>query len=231
MFVKNYMTRHPITVEPHKRILDAQQIMTENKIRHLPVVGDGKRLLGLITRQRLQIPPDKLGSLEVWEITRYLANLTVDKVMVKYGKGLLTITPEATLEEAADVLIRHKIGGLPVVEDGGIVVGVITETDLLIQLQELLGANDAGWRITMRIPDRRGEYSKLTWAISERGWGIMALGSVRSPKDPTHWDMILKVRGCTKEELMAVLESIEDQQIVDVRETNIYQSQSQPVVV
>jgi acetoin utilization protein AcuB len=76
MLVKQYMTRHPIMIEPHRRIVDAQRIMVENRVRHIPVVSDGKRLLGLLTRQRLQIAPDRLSSLDVWEITRMLTDLT-----------------------------------------------------------------------------------------------------------------------------------------------------------
>lgn len=219
MLVKDYMTRHPILIEPRKHVTDAQRVMTEAGIRHLPVVGDGKRLLGLVTRQRLAIQPHQLASLDVWEITRYLADLTVADVMVK-GQDLHTISPDATLEEAADVMIRHKISGLPVVEvPGDVVVGILTETDLLIELQDLLGAVDAGWRVVMRVPDRLGEFRKLVRAIGDKGWGIMAMGSVRTPKDPKHWDLILKVRWCGREELLEVLRSIPDQEIVDLRET------------
>ena len=217
MLVKDYMTRHPIMIEPTMRVADAQKLMSENQIRHLPVIGSGKRLLGLVTRQRLSIPPEKLGSLDVWEITRYLSNLTASDVMVK-GPDLRTIGPDATLEEAADLMIRNKISSLPVIEDG-IVVGIITETDLLIELQNLLGAVDSGWRVVMRVPDRDGEFRKLVRAISDKGWGIMAMGSVRTPKQPDRWDIILKVRHCTRDALMTVLEKIEDQQIVDLRET------------
>ncbi len=99
------------------------------------------------------------------------------------------------------------------------VTGVITEVDLMFALRELLGANESGWRVTMRIPDRGGESAKLAGAISEKGWGIMAWGSVRTPKQPDHWDTVLKISGCTKEELIPVLEGIEDQQVIDVRET------------
>ncbi|MCB0154372.1 MAG: CBS domain-containing protein [Anaerolineae bacterium] len=222
MLVKDYMTRHPIMIGPEKRVIEAQQMMIENKVRHLPVVGDGKKLLGLVNRERLNIPPDKLGSLEVWEITRYLSDLTVDKVMLK-AKELQVIGPDATLEEAAELMKQHKLNGLTVVEDG-MVVGIITQTDLFVELQELLGATDPGWRVMMRIPARKGEYAKLTTAISDKGWSIMAMGSVRTPKDPAHWDMILKVTDCTKDELMALLESIEDHQVVDVRETTVYSS-------
>ncbi len=224
MLVRDYMTRHPIVIEPHQRVIEAQKMMAENKIRHLPVVGSGKRLLGLVTRQRLQIAPERLTSLEVWEITRYLAELKVEKVMVK-GPDLHTIQADATLEEAADLMILHKIGGLPVVENG-ILIGIITEVDLLIELKNLLGAPDPGWRVTVRVPDRRGEFTKLTSTIMEHGWGIMALGSVRSPKAPGHWDIVVKVRNCTREELLPVLEAIEGHQIIDAREVVSLYSES-----
>ena len=218
MFDKNYMTRHPIMIEPHKRIFEAQKIMVENNIRHLPVVGDGKRLLGLVTRQRMQIAPEKLGSLEVWEITLYLAELTVEKIMVK-GNDLRVIGPDTTLEEAADLMSRYKIGSL-VVEEDGMVAGVITEADLLFALRELLGANEPGWRVTMRMSNETGEGAKLTGAISAQGWEIMAVGSVRAPKQPDHWDMVLKISGCTKDELVHVLEGVEGQQLLDIRKAS-----------
>jgi len=217
MLVKDYMTRHPIMIEPTLRVTDAQKLMAENNIRHLPVVGSGKHLLGLVTRQRLSIPPERLTSLDVWEITRYLSNLTVSDMMVK-GPDLQTIGSDATLEEAAQIMIHKKVSGLPVVDDA-VVVGILTETDLLIELQNLLGAVDAGWRVVMRVPDRSGEFRKLIRAISDKGWGLMAMGSVRTPRYPDRWDIILKLRYCTREELVAVLEKIEDQEIMDIRET------------
>ena len=218
MLVKDYMTRHPIMIEPSRRVVEAQRLMSENNIRHLPVVGDGKRLLGLVTRQRLAIPTDQLRSIDVWELTRYLQDLTVAKVMIA-GKDLHTIAPDATIEEAADLMIAHKISGVPVVEDDNIVVGIITETDLLIELCDLLGAIDAGWRAVVRVPDRDGEFRKLIRVISNNGWGIMALGSVRSPKRPNHWDLIVKVRHCQRDELVAAISEIEDQELIDLRET------------
>lgn len=220
MFVKDYMTRHPILIEPGKKVIEVQQLMVENNVRHLPVVGDGKRLLGLCTRERLQIPPDRFGSLNVWEITRFLADLTVDKVMIK-AVDLHTIGPETAIEDAARLLTHHKIGGLVVVEDG-MVVGVITETDLLVELQELLGAYDPGWRVTIRIPDNTGESDKITSVIHGNGWGIMAMGAVRTPKQSGKWDVVVKICDCEKDELVAALAKIEGQEIIDVRETTVY---------
>jgi acetoin utilization protein AcuB len=221
MLVKDYMTRHPIMIEPSRPVIEAQRLMGENNIRHLPVVADGKRLLGLLTRQRLAIRPDQLGSMDVWELTRYVQDLTVSKVMIK-GPELCTLAPDATIEEAADLMIAKKISGVPVVESDTIVVGIITETDLLVELRNLLGAIDPGWRVVMRVPDRDGEFRRLIRVISNNGWGIMALGSVRSPKQPDHWDLIVKVRHCTREELVKALSRIDDQELVDLRETTSY---------
>jgi acetoin utilization protein AcuB len=218
MLVKDYMTRHPIMIEPNRRVVEVQKLMAANNIRHLPVVGDGKRLIGLVTRQRLAIRPDQVDSMDVWELTRYLSELTVAKVMIS-GPDLHTIHPDATLEEAADVMIANKISGVPVVEQGGIVVGIITETDLLIELRNLLGAIDPGWRVVVRVPDRAGEFRKLIRVISDNGWGIMALGSVRTPKQPDRWDLIVKVRFAQRDDLVRAIGQIEGQELIDLRET------------
>jgi acetoin utilization protein AcuB len=191
--------------------------MVENKVRHLPVVGDGKRPLGLITRERLRIPPADLGSLNVWEITQFLSNLTVKDIMVK-GQDLLVVGPDDPLEEAAEVMVKNKIGCLPVVEEN-VVMGILTETDLLVQLADLLGGYVGGVRATVRLPGKVGGYAKIISMISEQGWGMYATGSVPAPKREGYWDIVLKVRDVSKEDLLAVLEQLEDCEIIDLRET------------
>jgi acetoin utilization protein AcuB len=217
MLVKDYMTRHPIMIPPSLPAADAQKIMVENKLRHLPVVGDGKRPMGLITRQSLRIPPADLGSLNVWEITRYLSELKVKNVMVT-KEDLVTIGPDDTVEEAAQTMAENRYGCLPVVEDN-VVVGIITETDLLIQLADLLGGYISGVRITVRLPGKIGGYAKIISMISGQGWGMYATGSVPAPKREGYWDIVLKVRDVAQEELLAVLEDLEDCEIIDVRVT------------
>jgi acetoin utilization protein AcuB len=216
MLVKDYMTRHPLMAEPTMPIVEAQRYMGENDIRHLPVVGDGKRLLGLVTRQRLLVEPGRLGSLDVWEITRYLSDLTVQEVMLK-GQDVTTISQDATIEEAARLMVEKRVGCLLVVEDG-VVIGIITETDLLAHLTNLLGWPFHGVRVTIRMPDRVGEFAKVTSAIASQGWGIYAAGGVPAPKRQGYWEGVFKVRGVPKDDLLAVLRKIPDQEIVDVRE-------------
>jgi acetoin utilization protein AcuB len=217
MLVKDYMTRHPIMISPTMPAAEVQKLMVESKVRHVPVIGDGKRPVGLITRDRLRIPPTELGSLNVWEITRYLSELTVKDLMVK-GNDLNTIGPDATIEDAAKIMAEKKIGCLPVVEEN-VVVGIITETDMLVQLAELLGGYVSGVRVTVRLPGKIGGYAKITGAMAKRGWGMYATGSVPAPKREGCWDIVLKIRDVPAEEIVAALEQIEDCEIVDVRET------------
>jgi acetoin utilization protein AcuB len=216
MLVKDYMTKHPVMIEPTTSVVEAQGIMAETHVRHLPVTEKGKRLVGLLTRQRLRISPTELGSLNVWEITRYLSNLTVRDVMIK-GKDVITIEPDVTLEEAAQIMVQNKIGCLPVLEDS-IVVGIITEVDMLVELSDLLGGGEPGVRVTMRVPDKIGEFAKINSAMASQGWGIYASGSVPTPRKPGYWDIVIKVRDASEEDLVAVLSHIEDQNIVDIRE-------------
>ena len=216
MLVRDYMTRHPLMATQQMSVVEAQKFMGENKIRHLPVVGDGKRLLGLVTRQRLLVDPGRLGSLSVWDIARTLSSLKVSDVMLKVPE-VVTIDSDLTIEEAARIMVEKRIGCLPVVEKG-ILVGILTELDLLAQLSELMAAREHGVRVTIRMPTGvAGELAKLVSAIAARGWGIEACGGSPSPKTPGKWDAVVKPK-VTIDEARAALGGIPDQEIVDIRE-------------
>lgn len=216
MLVNDCMTRHPILISPDTPAAEAQKIMGENKIRHLPVVGDGKRLVGLITRQRLALKADELGSLNVWEITRTLSTLTVKDLMIK-ARDVFSITADKTIERAAHTMQEHKIGCLPVVEDGGVVIGLITEVDLLGAFQEMLGLPAEGVRVTIRIPEDE-KFINLAAVMVEKGWGVMGIGSFPSHRHPGFWDVVLKIPRVTITEVEDALSQLPRQKIVDIRE-------------
>ena len=224
MLVRDYMTRHPLLAEPTMSIVDAQRFMVEQNVHHLPVVGDGKRLLGLVTRQRLLVDPGRLASLDVWDITRYLSALTVSDVMIK-ARDVVTTAQDTTIEDAARVMVERKVGSLPVLEDGGpaypagVVVGMLTKTDMLAMLMEMMATRVPAVRVTVRMPDIRGELARLVAAIAAQGWGILALAGAPAPRDPTKWDAVVKIRYRTRDEVVAALSGVQGQEIVDVRET------------
>lgn len=217
MFVKDCMTRHPILVGPKMSAAEAQELMVDNNVRHMPVVADGKRLLGLITRQRLMLNPESLGSLNIWEIGRFVTNLTLDKLMIKRA-NVYTIDEGASIEWASNFLTEYKIGCLPVVDKDDVVVGIITETDILMAFQEMLGMPASGVRVTMRIPDQQNEFVKLMAVIAENKWGVMGIGTYPSPRRPGFYDVVMKVRRVEIDQAKEILSRVPDQSVVDIRQ-------------
>ena len=215
MLVNDYMTRHPILIPPETGATEAQRLMTENNIRHLPVVADGKRLLGLVTRQRLSLKPDALASLNVWEITRYVSDLKVEQLMLKADE-VHTIGPKRTIERAARSMAQHKIGCLPVIEEG-VVIGILSEVDMLRCLQDMLGFTMEGVRVTMRMPDQEGEFAKLTTFIANEGWGIIGIGGFPTPRRPGYYDVVLKIHQVTTDQVRDKLGDVDGQEVVDIR--------------
>jgi acetoin utilization protein AcuB len=127
MKVSDLMTTCPITVGPETPVLDARQLMIDKRFRHV-LIAEGPKLLGIVTDRDIRLNlPSPATSLSVWEINYLLARLTVESVMTK---SLVIVSPRQDTREAALLMLDHKIGALPVV-DGGQLVGIITETDLL----------------------------------------------------------------------------------------------------
>ncbi len=120
------MTPNPITVVPKTTLPDAHRLMKESAIRRLPVVDHG-RLVGIVTLGDVrEAQPSDATTLSIYELNYLLSKLTVDKIMTREP---LTISPGATIRDAAQVMLEHKIGGLPVME-GERLVGIITESDI-----------------------------------------------------------------------------------------------------
>jgi acetoin utilization protein AcuB len=125
--VRDWMTANPITISPRTTLPEAHQIMKEKRIRRLPVVDENGRLVGIVTLGDVrEASPSDATSLSIFELNYILARLTVDKIMTR---KVITVTPDTPIYETARLMLEHKIGGLPVVEDGR-VVGIITESDI-----------------------------------------------------------------------------------------------------
>ena len=121
------MNRTLITVDTHASLRQAQRILDRRNIRHLFVM-DGKRLVGIVTDRDLRkAAPSSKSPLTTSEREEFMDELKVVEVMLR---KLITASPSTTVREAAEVMIREKIGCLPVVE-GKTLVGIVTETDLL----------------------------------------------------------------------------------------------------
>jgi acetoin utilization protein AcuB len=125
----------------------------------------------------------------------------------------ITVPDDAPLEEVASVLIDKKIGCVPVMHDGAM-VGMITETDIFEAFLEILGGEEASLRVTVRVPDVRGELARLAAVIAELGGNICSVALFRG-EDPQHVFLTFRLEGVTEEELVAALET-EVEEVVHV---------------
>lgn len=175
MFVKNKMTTNPFTISPDQTIPDAHEIMVKNSIRRLPVVKNGK-LVGVVSREDIkQASPSPATSLSINELTYILAKTKINRVMTK---SLITISPNALLEEAATLMRDNGVSFLPVIDNGKL-VGIITESDIFDSFIELLGFREKGTRLTIETEDEPGILSDLASIFGKYGANITHIAVYR----------------------------------------------------
>ncbi len=114
MQIVNLMTSDPVTIGARETLSKAKSLMEAGGFRRLPVLDDG-RLVGILTERDLR------------QYTGYLESTRVNAAM---STAIVTVTPHNTVEDAARLMLKHKIGGLPIVAEGKL-VGIVTTSDLL----------------------------------------------------------------------------------------------------
>lgn len=215
MLVGERMTRPAITIGPEVPVPEALALMKKERIRRLPVVERGK-LVGIVSDKDLyNASPSPATTLSIWEISSLLGKLAVREIMTRQ---VITIAEDTPLEQAARIMVDSKIGGLPVLRDGH-VVGIITETDLFKIFLELLGAREAGVRVTLLLQERKGELARLTRAIYEAGGNIVALGTFTG-EDPSNRGVTVKVAEVPRDALVEAIRPVA-LKILDVREGGV----------
>ena len=140
MLVRDYMTTDLVTVEETDTLLDATMFFVRSTFRHLPVVR-GRQLVGIITERDVkQYAPSVLSGISAENYNSIMETTPISRVM---ARSLITIRPEQSVLEAAKLLYAKRLGCLPVVQDGEL-VGIITTTDMLKVLAQILDRPDAG---------------------------------------------------------------------------------------
>ena len=181
MRVERRMKRDVVVVRPTDSVLTAMDLIRRRGIRHLPVV-DGGQVVGMVTdRDIRQAAASPATSLSVHELHYLLDRMTVADIM---RKPVITIGPDGTVEDAARLLLAHRIGWLPVVRDGAL-VGIITETDILEAFLEVMGITATSGRLELVIEDRPdpAAFRAVCTAIAEQGGDIASVVSARAVRD------------------------------------------------
>jgi len=164
--VARRMVREVITIAPSATVNDALQLLHENNIRHLPVV-DRETFAGFVSetdlRQVLLLPGGN--------------SILIKDVM---NTDPVTIGPEENLEEAARRIYQHKIGGLPVLEDGKL-VGIVTVGDILAAFIEIMGVLQASSRIDIVLGEDAEAFESVSRIIKKKGGDILSVGMGDAP--------------------------------------------------
>lgn len=125
--VRDWMSPNPVTVHPQQTVPQAHSLMEHHQVRRLLVVADDE-LVGIVTKGDIRAAePSDASLLSSYEISALVDLMSIDSIMTS---DLITIEPEAPIAEAARKMLEHKIGGIPVVDGKGGLVGIITETDI-----------------------------------------------------------------------------------------------------
>ncbi len=172
MKVKNRMSENLRTVSMDTSVHEAMALMKSNNIRRLPVI-EKDQVVGIVTIADLnQASPSSATTLSKHELKYLLAKTTIKDILPK-NQTVITINPENYIETAARVMRENKVSGLPVIDDRGKLVGVITETDIFDALIDVLGVTRVHSRIDFYTADRPGTVAEITTMIAEKGKNIV----------------------------------------------------------
>ncbi len=174
MFVSRSMTRRVVTIGPDASIFEAQDLMVQNRVRHIPVVEEGNKLVGIVSDRDLRsalpfryfkegISPEEKSKLQ---------DLRVKDIMTR---KVFTISPGYTIQDALLMIQNSKVGALPVVDENGRLKGILSVRDLLRAFINVLGIGQPGTLLCILVEEKVGQLKKIVDAITEMG---VSFGSV-----------------------------------------------------
>jgi len=130
--IKDWMTENVVTISEDASLIDADEAMREFGVRRLPVVNHKGKIVGIVTKGDVrEASPSGATMLSIWEVNYLVAKLQVKRVM---SSNVLTIAPDADIIDAAQIMLDQKVSGIPVVDESGELIGIITESDIFRML-------------------------------------------------------------------------------------------------
>ena len=188
MLVKDWMSQPVITVNEDDSMQDAMSLLKKHKIRMLPVMKKAK-LTGVITDRDLKrASASDATSLEIHELLYLLSKIKVKNLMTKKP---ISVPIDFTVEETAEVLLKHKINGVPVIDKSGKLAGVITQTDLFKVIISLTGVGKRGIQFGFKLEDRPGSIKDVADVIrTYKGRMVSILTSYDGAPEGYRWAYI-----------------------------------------
>jgi len=206
MLVKNWMSKNVITIDANDSMQDAIKLLKEYNIHMLPVMKKDK-LVGIVTDRDLKkASASDATTLEVHELLYLLTKIKVKDIMTK---DPITVPPDYTAEETAQVLLKNRISGAPVVDENGHVVGTITQTDLFRVLISLTGIGNGGIQFGFQIEDRPGSIKEIADIIRSYGGRMVSILSSYDEVPEGYRKAYLRMRSIQRSELKKLIQELE----------------------
>jgi len=174
MFVSNSMTQKVITIDQDAGVFDAQEIMSKNCIRHLPVVDSDNKLLGIVTDRDIRsVLPYRMFKDAACESMRdKVRQLTIADIMTH---SPLSLSPQYTIQDALLLIQEKRVGAFPVVDADNRLQGIISVRDLLRAFINVLGIGEPGTLLCIIVEEKVGQLKRIVDAITEEN---ISFGSV-----------------------------------------------------
>ena len=206
MLVKNWMSKNVITVDINDSMQDAMKLLKENDIRMLPVMKKAK-LVGIVTDRDLKkASASDATTLEVHELLYLLMKIKVKNIMTR---DVITVPPDYTVEETAQVLQKNRISGAPVVDADGQLVGTITQTDLFRVLISLTGVGNGGIQFGFQVEDRPGSIKEVADIIRIYGGRMVSILSSYDDVAEGYRKVYIRMRSIERSELKKLIQELE----------------------
>lgn len=189
MFVAERMTKHPVTMSSDATVGEVDRMMKKNKFHRMIIVDDDKLVGYLSDRDVMRVAPSPATSLSKFEIRSLLDKLKVRDIM---QKKVITVSEDATIEEAALIMYNNKVGGLPVISEVGAVVGIITATDILKTFVNVMGLPQGGkTRITLQVDNKVGVMADITKIFADNGINIDSM--ITCNQDNKSYEIVVRI--------------------------------------
>jgi acetoin utilization protein AcuB len=206
MLVKNWMSKNVITVDANDSMHDAVKLLKEHDIRMLPVVKKNN-LVGIITDRDLKkASASDATTLEVHELLYLLSRIKVSDIMTK---DVITVPPDFTVEETAQLLQKNRISGVPVVGADGQIVGTITKTDLFRVLISLTGIASGGIQFALQVEDRPGSIKEVADIIRRYGGRMVSILSSYDQVPEGYRKVYIRMRSVERSKLQNLKQELE----------------------
>jgi acetoin utilization protein AcuB len=198
MLVKNWMSKQTVTIDADGSMQDAMSLMKKHAIRMLPVIKKGK-LVGIITDRDLKrASASDATTLEIHELLYLLSNIKVRDLMTR---DPITVPADFTVEETAEVLLKNKISGVPVVDESGKVIGTITQSDLFRMLIALTGVGNRGIQFAFKVEDRPGSIKEIADVVRDFGGRMVSILTSYENVADGYRKVYIRMRGIDRQKL------------------------------